>query len=164
MSELINKISSYNLFNYLLPGVLFAVMGGEIVGYSVLPMLKDNIVAGAFLCYFIGLVVSRFGSLVIEPLLKRLAFVKFSTYADFVGASKKDDQLAVLSEVNNTYRTLCSLFGLLLLIRPYMFLQERFPIVKEWNATALMALLFFMFLFSYRKQTTYISKRVKANS
>jgi hypothetical protein len=159
MNELLNKISSYNLFNYLLPGVIFAVLATEITRYS---LVQRDILTGAFLYYFIGLVVSRFGSLIVEPLLKRLSFVKFADYKDFVAASKQDEKLEVLSEVNNTYRTLCSVFSLLLILKLYVKIEERVPFLKEWDSMILLVLLLMMFLFSYRKQSTYITKRIKA--
>jgi hypothetical protein len=160
MNELFDKISSYNVFNYLLPGIIFAVLAGEIVHY---PIVRPDIFTGVFLYYFLGLVVSRFGSLMIEPLLKRLSFVEFADYKDFVGAAQKDQKLEVLSEVNNTYRTLASLFSLLILLKLYVKLEGRFPYLKEWDATILAVLMLIMFLFSYRKQTSYITKRIKAN-
>lgn len=159
MNELLNKISSYNLFNYLLPGVIFAVLATEITRYS---LVQRDILTGAFLYYFIGLVVSRFGSLIVEPLLKRLSFVKFADYKDFVAASKQDEKLEVLSEVNNTYRTLCSVFSLLLILKLYVKIEERVAFLKEWDSMILLVLLLMMFLFSYRKQSTYITKRIKA--
>lgn len=69
----------------------------------------------------------------------------------------------MLSEVNNTYRTLASLFSLLLLLKLYVKLEGRFPSLKEWDATILTLLLLVMFLFSYRKQTSYITRRITAN-
>jgi len=160
MKELLDKVSSYNIFNYLLPGIIFAVLAGDIIHY---PIVQRDLFTGAFLYYFMGLVVSRFGSLVVEPFLKRLSFVRFAAYSDFVAASKKDEQLRVLSEANNAYRTLCSLFALLLLLKLYMKVEGIFPFLKEWHATTLAVLLLIMFLFSYRKQTSYITKRIKAN-
>jgi magnesium-transporting ATPase (P-type) len=160
MNELLSKLSSYNLFNHLLPGIIFAVLAGEIIHY---PIVQRDILTKAFLYYFLGLVVSRFGSLVIEPLLKRLSFVRFGDYKDFIAASKKDAQLEVLSEANNTYRTLSSLFSLLLMLKVYVKIEGRFPFLREWDATILAVLLLVMFLFSYRKQTSYITKRIKAN-
>ncbi len=160
MNELLSKISSYNLFNYLLPGSIFAVLASNITHY---PLVQRDILTGAFLYYFMGLVVSRFGSLIVEPLLKRLSVVQFADYKDFVAASKQDEKLELLSEVNNTYRTLCSLFSLLLLLKLYTKIEERFPFLKEWDATILAVILLIMFLFSYRKQTSYITKRIKAN-
>jgi hypothetical protein len=160
MNELLNRISSYNIFNYLLPGIIFAVLADDMIRY---PIVQRDIFIGAFLYYFLGLVVSRFGSLIIEPVLKRFSFVEFADYRDFVAASKKDSQLEVLSEVNNTYRTLCSLFSLLLLLKLYTNIQGSFPSLKEWDATVLTLLLLVLFLFSFRKQTSYIRRRIKAN-
>ena len=160
MNELLTKLSSYNLFNYLVPGVIFAVLVSETSAYQ---LIQKDIVVGVFLYYFLGLVVSRFGSLVIGPVLKAISFVKFENYKAFVAASKKDPQIEVLSEANNTYRTLCSLFSLLLLLRLYARIEARFPFLKEWNATLLIVLLLLMFLIAYKKQTAFIVKRIKAN-
>jgi hypothetical protein len=52
---------------------------------------------------------------------------------------------------------------LLILLKLYETIESRFPALKDWNATVLVALLLLMFLFSYRKQTQYITKRIKAN-
>ena len=160
MKDILRKLSSYNLFNYLLPGIIFVVLAREVTHYS---FIQQDIVIGMFLYYFIGLVVSRFGSLAIDPLLKRLSFIQFADYKDFVAASKKDEKIELLSEVNNTYRTLCSLFILLLLLKLYEKIEVIFPVPKEWEAIVLVVLLLVIFLLSYRKQTSYITKRIKIN-
>ena len=160
MNELLSKLSSYNVFNYLLPGIVFTVLASEIIHY---PLVQRDILTAAFLYYFVGLVVSRFGSLIIEPLLKALSFVKFAHYKHFVAVSQKDSKLDVLSEVNNTYRTLASVFSLLLLLKLYVKLEGSFSRLKGSGPTILAALLLVLFLFSYRKQTSYITKRITAN-
>jgi len=160
MNELLSKLSSYNLFNYLLPGVIFVAIASKTTHYS---LIQEDIVIGVFLYYFVGLVISRFGSLVIEPLLKKISFLKFADYRDFVVASKKDEKIDLFSEINNTYRTLCSLLTLLILLKIYEKLELKYPILQEWNASILIVLLLTMFLFSYRKQTGYITKRIEAN-
>lgn len=160
MKDIINKLSSYNLFNYLLPGILFAFLAEKTTHYS---FIQQDILIGIFLYYFIGLVVSRIGSLVIEPLLRNLKFLKFADYKDFVIASKKDEKIEILSEQNNSYRTICSLFFLQILLKIFEISQNWFPALKKWDYIILLVLLFFLFLFSYRKQTNYISKRIKAS-
>ena len=157
MDGLLDKISSYNIFNYLLPGSLFAVIADAVTGYR---FIQEDIIVGLFLYYFIGLVVSRIGSLVIEPVLKAVRFVTFVDYGKFVEASKADSKIDVLSETNNMYRTLCALFLLLLLV----VLFDRFAPLLPWLVDgapyiAGVALLI-MFLFAYRKQTAYIVGRV----
>lgn len=160
MNELLTKLSSYNFFNYLVPGVIFAFLASEVTRYQ---LIQKDVIVGVFLYYFLGMVVSRFGSLVISPLLKILSFVKFEDYKAFVLASKKDPQIEVLSEVNNTYRTLCSLFTLLLLLKSYTKIEARFSFLRDWNATILIVSLLVMFMFAYRKQTAFVVKRIKAN-
>lgn len=160
MKDLLEKLSSYNLFNYLLPGILFVILAEKITAYS---FIQQDIIIGVFLYYFIGLVVSRVGSLTIEPFLKKIKFLKFADYPDFVAASKKDEKLDILSEQNNSYRTICSLFFLLLLLKIFEIIQSWFPALKEWDHFILLILLLVLFLLSYRKQTNYITKRVKAN-
>jgi len=160
MNDFLSKLSSYNLFNYLLPGILFAVLAKQITHYS---FLQSEIVIGVFLYYFIGMVVSRLGSLVIEPVLKWTTFVKFAPYKDFVAASKKDAKIEILSEANNTYRTLCALFMSLLLLKAYEKLEERWAALQRRGGIVLAFLLLIMFLFAYRKQTRYITDRIEAN-
>lgn len=160
MKDILSKLSSYNLFNYLFPGILFVIVAGKVTHYS---LIQQDVIIGVFLYYFIGLVVSRFGSLVIEPLLRRVSFLHFADYRDFVAASKRDEKLDLLSEVNNTYRTLCSLFTLLLLLKLYEMIETKLPFLAEWNVLVLLVLLLIMFLLSYRKQTEYIAKRIDVN-
>jgi hypothetical protein len=160
MKDLLDKLSSYNVFNYLLPGILFAVFASRLTIYT---LIQHDIVLGIFVYYFLGLVISRFGSLIIEPLFKKTGFVEFAPYADFVSASKKDDAINILSEANNMYRTLCSVFILLLLLLGYQWLQLHIPGLGQWNPYIATVLLILMFLLSYRKQTDYVKKRIKAN-
>lgn len=160
INDLLGKLSSYNLFNYFLPGTLFAVAAQTLTGYS---FAQHGLLESAFVYYFIGLVVSRFGSLVLEPLLKRLSFVRFASYEEFVVASKQDAKLELISEANNTYRTLCSLVLLLGVLKLYELLEASHSSLRDWNTAILFALVFLLMLFSYRKQTAYVTKRVEAN-
>ena len=105
MKDLLDKLSSYNIFNYLLPGVLFAVFIDEL---TPLRIVQKDIVVGVFVYYFLGSIVSRIGSLIVEPLLREIGFVAFTKYEDFVRASKVDEKIEVLSEANNMYRTICA--------------------------------------------------------
>ena len=158
MKDIFDKISSYNLFNYLLPGILFVVIANSFIPHS---FIQEDIVIGFFVYYFIGLVISRFGSLVIEPILKRISFLKFADHKDFIYASKKDPQINIFSKENNMYRTFCSMFVLLILLKLYHFISLKFPILEWYGAYFLIILLLLIFLFAYRNQTQYIAKRVK---
>lgn len=158
MKELIEKISSYNLFNYLLPGTLFAAFAECTTDYQV---IHEDIVVAFFLYYFIGLVISRIGSLALEPMMRKVSFLRFAAYQDYVAVSKKDTKLDTLSEANNMYRTLCALFILLGALELYERTADRFAFLDHITPCLLFALMFVLFAFSYRKQTSYITKRIE---
>lgn len=160
MKELLDRLGSYNIFNYLLPGVVFAAIASSLTGYS---FIQSDLLVGAFVYYFLGLIISRIGSILVEPVLKKAGIVKFSSYRDYVSASKNDELIPTLSEANNMYRTFVSLFLCLLLLKGYEFMASKLLILKEWEMSILVICLFVLFLLSYRKQTAYISKRVQHN-
>jgi hypothetical protein len=159
MKELLDKISSYNLFNYLFPGVLFVIISKEFTKYN---FIQQNEILGVFLYYFIGMIISRVGSLVIEPILKKTSFLKFSDYKNFISASKKDEKIELFSEINNTYRTITAMIFLLVILKGYNYLETILNIPKSTTSLIGITLLLIMFLFSYSKQTNYISKRIDA--
>lgn len=161
MNELINKISSYNIFNYLFPGAIFSILTADVIHY---PVVQQDVIARLFLYYFVGLVISRWGSLIIEPILKW--HVKFAPYSEYITAEAKDKKIEVLSEANNSYRTLCAMFSLLFVIRLYAKIQSG-PLcsLQGWEGPIGSVLLMVMFFLAYRKQTGYIIGRInKANT
>ncbi len=160
MKDLLDKISSYNLFNYLLPGFLYVYIASELTAVD---LVQKEILAAVFLNYFIGLIISRIGSIVVEPLLKKLSFIKFAEYKDFVQASQKDPKIEILSESNNMYRTFISLFLTLGLTMLYSLLVVKHPDIKNWLIALTISGIFTLFLIAYRKQTKYITKRIKSN-
>ena len=132
MKEFLDKISSYNLFNYFLPGVIFVIILDNFTVYS---FTQNNLVIDAFVYYFIGLVISRFGSLIVEPLLQKISFLNFADYREFITASKKDPKIDLLSESNNMYRTFSSMLILLIMLKLYELIELNFQMLK-WATNA----------------------------
>lgn len=160
MKDLLDKLSSYNIFNNLLPGVLFAVL---VDATTSLRILHKEIVVGVFVYYFLGATVSRVGSLVVEPILKKVGFVKFAAYSDFVKAVKVDPKIDVLSETNNMYRTLCALMLCVSAVALYDAASKYYKFLDDAATAVCLVGLSVLFLVSYRKQTSYITKRVEAS-
>lgn len=161
MKELLDKLGNYNIFNYLLPGVLFAAY---IDWATSVKLLQFNLVVGAFIYYFLGSVVSRVGSLLVEPALLRLGLIEFAPYEDFVRVSKIDEKLEVLSEANNMYRTICALAFSIGVISAYQFAASYLSFLQRVTPAAVIGGLFFVYLAAYRKQTAYIRKRIATNT
>ncbi len=162
MNDLLNKLSSYNLFNNLLPGILFVILLNYFTEYEI---NQDNVLLAAFLYYFIGLTISRISSVIIEPLLKKIKFVKFKDYKLFVDACKKDGKLDILVETNNKFRVLFTVT--LLIIGSKIFYSINLNYLQISTNTLqylLLISLAIIYLFAYRKQTNYITKRIDANT
>ncbi len=158
INQIFARISSYNLFNYLLPGVLFAVMVTNVSSFN---LIQDNIIIGAFIYYFIGLIVSRIGSLILEPFLRKISFLNPTDYHAFINASKKDDKIELLSEISNMYRTLLSMIVLTFLFLAYEKIELIFPAIVKFRFIMLLIILLLLFLFSYIKQSWYLDKRIQ---
>lgn len=157
MKDLIEKLSTYNIFNYLLPGIVFVAITESLTKYN---FIQEDIVIGVFLYCFIGLVIGRVGSILIELILKWIKFFKFSGYRDYVGVSNKDKIIELLSEANNMYINFFSLFLSIALLKIFEAFPERFQFLNDMSAGIAIAGLLLLFAFSYRKQNAYITKRV----
>lgn len=159
MEDLVKKISQYQLFNFLLSGTILAFLISKTTSFN---LLFDNLLLGIFVYYFMGFVVSRIGSLIIEPLYKYLRVVKFISYKKYLAASKKESKIDILSQENNTYRTLIAMLLVYLLIYAfYVWLGKDF-FRQDWVIMSGVALLVVLLSFAYRKQTKYIVSRVDA--
>lgn len=158
MKDLLDKLSSYNIFNFLVPGVVFSVIADEFTRYK---FLQDDLLVSAFFYYFIGLIISRVGSLIIEPILSSVKFINKESYSDFIKASEKDQKIELLSEVNNSYRTFCSLFLCLIATKFFDYLSKKCPQIEDFSTEMVVVFLFVLFLFSHKKQSDFINKRVR---
>ena len=151
MSELLQKLSTYNIFNYLFPGVVFVILLNR---YTEINLVVNDVILGMFLYYFFGLVLSRIGSILIEPALRCTKIVEFSDYARFIRASKLDDKIELLSEVNNMHRTIIAMLIVLLAIS-----------ICNGSVTCLLTTgllgIVTLFVLSYRKQTSFITERIE---
>ena len=159
MKDILQKLSTYNIFNYLLPGIVFVALLRFFTSFD---LFIEDIVIGAFFYYFIGMIISRIGSIFIEPILRKSKIVKFSDYEKFISASKRDEKIELFSEINNMYRTFISMFVILLLIVIYEYISEFIPLNDAFKTILGLLVLTFLFLFSYRKQTEYINKRIRS--
>lgn len=120
----------------------------------------DNIVQEVILYYFIGLVISRIGSLLLEPLFKKICKNSVSSYKDYIDASQEDTKIELLSEVNNTFRTMISLGFVSLMTDIVMRFSPRTNFISHYYTIALAILFIALFSASYIKQTKMVSQRV----
>lgn len=161
VTKLLEKLSSYQILNYLIPGSVFCVLLKHLVGYDI---IHFSMVENVIMCYFVGMVNSRLGSLILYPILKKTKFIKEAEYPDFVAAEKKDSKVTILSDINNVFRSFANVMLLLLCSLGIKNIDciSNFVIGNiDWIA---IISLFILFLFSVRKQTKFVRNRVEANN
>lgn len=158
MENFLEKISSYNILNNLIPGAVFLCLSDKIFGID---FLVENQILNLALIYFVGMIASRIGSLCVEEILKRTKIVRYADYKDFVKAEKKDLKIRVLLETSNMYRTFAGAFVLMFIEFGFMELCVFCPCVEKFKFAIFCVALFSLFVFSYKKQTAYIKSRVE---
>jgi hypothetical protein len=124
-------------------------------------LVQEDVLVGAFLYYFVGLAISRMGSVIVQPFLAWIGFLRFSSYGDYVSASKLDSKIDQLSEINNMYRTVCSLLFTLSAVYLLLWLRDLVGLSDGASMLVVVLGLLLLFLLSYRKQTGYVVKRVQ---
>ena len=157
MEKFLNKISEYHFLQSVVPGMIFTYCSKMFYEVN---FLTDKLVYDFIVILIIGLIISRIGSIIVEPLLRKMKILNFCKYTDYVKASQKDNLIKNLSETNNLYRVIIATFLVLLFEKLYLIISEKFIWLNDWSYLIISVLLIVLFIFSYRKQTNYIKQRV----
>ena len=151
------KLSSYKLFNFLFPGIIFYYI---INNYTKIHINKDeNIIISIAMIYFLGMILNRIGA-IIESIFRKFKIIQFAEYKDFDKAEKKDEKLQILNEINNMYRTIISLFIISIIIKTYEILFDSYNFT-DIKILILLLTILFLFIYSYRRQIKFIKDRVE---
>jgi hypothetical protein len=139
-------------------------------------LADGELLENVFIYYFVGIIISRIGSLFIEKILKSIkvknkntnkkeAFLKFAPYNEYIEASENNPFIKILNEANNTYRTIIALFAVIIVVKLYDWLLYDFInyCISGNDLAFIIICLLAIVLFSksYKKQTDYIRYRVK---
>lgn len=160
MEKLIEKIDEYNIFNFILPGIVFTYLLKYYVGIDI---FQENIVEMIFIYYFIGSIISRIGSVIIEKILVKCKVIKYASYEDYLKAIEKDKEISKLITFNNMYRTICSGCMLLIILKIAKELFNLWNVSTEVSYIILIISIMILYMFSYRKHTKYIKTRIEIN-
>lgn len=158
MDKVIEKISNYQIFNNLVPGYLFLIISSKIVEKN---LIVDNFIYLLFEAYFIGIVISRLSSLIIEKIIVKIWRLKKEPYFNYIEANKQDNKLEVLTQDCNMYRSLCTLMLIELILKIMIMLKIENFIDKDIIILICFVALAILFAFSFVKQNKFISLRVK---
>ena len=174
LKNITEKISSYNILNNLFPGIVFCNIVDQSTRFS---FVHDNILENLFIYYFVGMIISRIGSIFVEKWLRTIKIknkktknkeplLKFAPYDKYVDASENNTFIKTLSETNNTYRTIIAMVILILVVKLYdWFIYDVVQLLGEMGNNLVFVIIclitIILFVYSYKKQTDYIRNRVE---
>lgn len=162
MESFLMRLSTYNILNYFIPGIIFVTLLKHLCNIEL--FVFTNIVERITYYYVIGSVISQTSALVFEKLCRKINFVKYASYEDYLNAEAKDKKINILSEENNMYRTFATVFFLLFLIELIGKIVGICAIEIKFCLTdyriPFLLVLFTLYLFSYKRRTKYIVKRI----
>lgn len=69
-------------------------------------LIQKDILFGLVIYCFVSMLVSRVGSLILDPVLPALELIRFSDHAAYVVASRSDSLFQALLETCNTFRSI----------------------------------------------------------
>lgn len=156
MTEIIQRLSNYRIFNHLLPGVLFCTLIDRFTQYTI---MQNNMLTDICICYFIGLCISRIGSLIVWDFLRAVKILRKFEYKDFLKA-KKEAEIGSLLEVANMYRSILTMFLLFCAVKFYELIDIKCLADCVSIETLLLFGFILLFLCVYVRQEKYVAKRI----
>lgn len=158
MHELMEKISDYHIFNYIIPGACFLIVSPLLTDWNYYP--ADNLFLQLCLCYTIGLIISRIGSFSFYVINKKEKKNKnrFAPYDHFIDASQKDPKITVLNSIANMYRSFSVLWFMCALLKFICIFSDSH---QHLLFCFLFLSLSILFICSYKKQISFVVKRIQ---
>jgi len=159
MKELFGKFTRYDWFTTLLPGLFFVSLAEK---FGAMNMEANSLLEKCGLIFFCGLVSSRIGASVVEPVFKIKRFKLWGEYGDYMSFREKDPKGADMLVTNSNWFR--SLIGMVLLLGVSYFFNcfcLKFDIASVWKRCAILVCLLFLFGDSYRRQLVFIQGRIR---
>lgn len=157
LTKLSETFSRYEILNNLIPGSALCF----ILSYMGYPILDYSVGACIVICYLVGLINSRFSSLVVEGICRKTKLVKWREYEQYNLAKKERPFLESILESANMYRSFLSVFFISLIAYGVQKILSKCAFIQRYDLWILLSLLFLLFLFSYRKQVNnYVVKNI----
>ncbi|TCW48845.1 hypothetical protein EDC53_104210 [Phytobacter diazotrophicus] len=155
MEDFLNKISTYQIFNNLVPGAFFVSFIETSLNIDI---SGNQLIKSIIVYYIVGLVIGRIGSTILTPFLKLIKIVEYIPYKEFINASTQDEKINSLQESSGMYRNLlCMSLILFILCSIIHVCFHNKNMLIEIIVTLFLIMIFTL---SYRKQVLFISTRI----
>lgn len=161
MGSFAEKLSPYDFINNLFPGVLVSAFVAWSLDLSFIAEGVVSIVVYFCIVYFVGIIMSRLGSLVLEPIFRKVRIAKW--HKNYYVGERDDPKIPTLLRDLNMYRSLVasSLFCCLISLAA-VFITKTISCYTCLETMATLFIIAVVFVCSYSKQSRSIYRRVDA--
>lgn len=156
MEKVIEKISNYHIFNYIIPGSIFLIICSEYLHLLTINRVLSFIV----ISYFVGIIISRISSLITEKIIIKVFKVKKEPYCDFIKAAKKDEKIDIILQDRNMYRNIVTTIIIVLLLKVMVVFKFIKYLKNQYVQLIIIFFLIILFILSYIKQNNYLILRI----
>ena len=159
MGSFTEKLSPYDFINNLFPGVLVLAFMAWSLNLSFTADGVISIVVYFCIVYFVGIIMSRLGSLVLEPIFRKTRIAKW--HKNYYVGERNDPKIPILLRDLNMYRSLAVSSLFCCLISPVaVFITKTISCCMCLEAMLVLFIVAVIFTCSYGKQSRLIYRRV----
>ena len=156
IEKISEKIDKYNLFTNIIPGFLLLIFNMYYFEIGRLGVMEELIIS-----YFVGLTLSRIGSIFVAEILFKLTAEKGESYKEYINACEKDKKIDTLLQTRNTYRTICAMLLVAFLEIITSKVLKLISIPNDIMILIIISLLIIIYAISFCKNNKYIAERVR---
>lgn len=157
MDKIIETLNPYDIITSLIPGIVFCQFTDWFYGTV---LVTDDTASLLISGYIFGQLISRVGSLIVEPVCKITKIIVMAPYNEWLEAKRLDNEISSITEKSTVFRSWVSL-ALIQIIMPYIVnLNDSVIMFGYWNFFILQLVALVFLLLAYRKQVAYARKRV----
>ncbi|MBP9843041.1 MAG: hypothetical protein KBC62_03485 [Candidatus Pacebacteria bacterium] len=155
-------ISSHNLINYFVPGVLFVHLLKNVTNYNFWP---TDLLTSVIIYYIAGVVVNRFGSIYVKKFLRPLMISKEHPdkgirYENYVNAKIADPEIKEIVQMSDLYKTILAIMILVPIIMFFEKIMSESATLYKYSELIIFLFFFLLFFKSYVAQDEYVEKRI----
>lgn len=161
IEKIIEKLGMYNIFTNIIPGYVFLFVNSYYFNFKI-----NNVVTITILSYFLGLTISRIGSITIGNILLKFSKEKGELYSKYIEATERDEKIELLLQERNSYRTYSTLFLICFIEYLCNIIRIKYSIPNDICYIIIFVILILILIYSisFCKYNKYIAERIRINT
>ena len=157
MDKIFESLNHYDIVTCLIPGIVFCQLIDWLYGTK---FIEENTITLMIISYVFGIIVSRIGSIIIEPLCKVSKIIVMADYEQWRKAASQCEEVKTLTTKSTVYRSWVALMLIQIILLLIFPLSDFASNIGKCYLFFGQFIVLILLILSYRKQIDYVCKRV----